>query len=142
MGTIYTDTAATNGAIRWIKVSGTGNTGWAVEYGDTGWRSIARPAGLSAGGIALRRSGVRVEWVFDQITADTADQISIPVPIGFVIPSRFAVPIYRGATQMGAFDLNRATALFRPSAANNVLSALGGGSTADPWPSTLPGTPA
>ena len=35
VGSIYTDLAATNGAIRWIKTSGTENTGWKVEYGDT-----------------------------------------------------------------------------------------------------------
>ena len=38
VGTVYTDTAATNGAIRWIKAGGTGKTGWRVEYGDSGER--------------------------------------------------------------------------------------------------------
>ena len=33
VGSVYTDTAATNGAIRWIKTSGTGNTGWR-DYAD------------------------------------------------------------------------------------------------------------
>ena len=41
VGSIYTDLAATNGAIRWVKASGTGSTGWRVEYGDTGWRDIS-----------------------------------------------------------------------------------------------------
>ncbi|MBO0864819.1 MAG: hypothetical protein J2P16_07100, partial [Mycobacterium sp.] len=40
VGSIYTDTAATNGAIRWIKQTGTGNTGWRVQWGDTGARQI------------------------------------------------------------------------------------------------------
>lgn len=35
VGSVYTDTAATNGAIRWIKASGTGVTGWRDDYGDT-----------------------------------------------------------------------------------------------------------
>lgn len=39
-GTYYTDTAGTNGAWRWLKKSGTGNTGWTVIHGDTGWREI------------------------------------------------------------------------------------------------------
>ena len=39
-GTYFTDTNGTNGAWRWIKVSGTGNTGWKVLYGDTGWRNM------------------------------------------------------------------------------------------------------
>lgn len=40
VGSKYTDKAATNGAIEWIKASGTGNTGWRVVYGDTGWRNV------------------------------------------------------------------------------------------------------
>ncbi len=39
-GTYYTDTDVTNGAWRWFKKSGTGNTGWVVQDGDTGWRTI------------------------------------------------------------------------------------------------------
>jgi len=40
VGSIYIDTAITNGASSWIKKSGTGNTGWKVLEGDTGWRDI------------------------------------------------------------------------------------------------------
>lgn len=40
VGSIYTDNAATNGAIRWIKRTGTGSTGWQVIYGDTGWLTL------------------------------------------------------------------------------------------------------
>lgn len=37
IGTTYVDVNVTNGALKWIKQSGTGNTGWKVIYGDTGW---------------------------------------------------------------------------------------------------------
>lgn len=40
VGSIYIDTAVTNGASSWIKKSGTGNTGWQVLEGDTGWRRL------------------------------------------------------------------------------------------------------
>lgn len=40
VGTYYTDTALTNGAMRWAKKTGTGNTGWKCIEGDTGWRAI------------------------------------------------------------------------------------------------------
>ena len=40
VGSIYTDSSATAGAIRWIKTSGTGTIGWRVEYGDTGLRDL------------------------------------------------------------------------------------------------------
>ena len=37
IGTTYIDTAATNGAIKWMKYTGDDNTGWRVIHGDTGW---------------------------------------------------------------------------------------------------------
>ena len=40
VGSIYIDTNVTNGASSWIKRFGTGNTGWVVENGDTGWRDV------------------------------------------------------------------------------------------------------
>ena len=40
VGTYYTDTAITNGAMRWAKKTGTGNTGWQCVEGDTGWRDV------------------------------------------------------------------------------------------------------
>ena len=40
IGATYVDTAVTNGALKWIKESGNGNTGWKVLIGDTGWRTL------------------------------------------------------------------------------------------------------
>lgn len=40
VGTTYVDTAVTNGALKWIKESENGNTGWKVLIGDTGWRTL------------------------------------------------------------------------------------------------------
>ena len=37
IGTTYVDVNVTNGALKWIKESGNGNTGWKVLIGDTGW---------------------------------------------------------------------------------------------------------
>ena len=37
IGTTYIDTAKTNGALKWIKTTDGGNTGWKVIEGDTGW---------------------------------------------------------------------------------------------------------
>ena len=37
IGTTYVDVNVTNGALKWIKESGNGNTGWKVIHGDTGW---------------------------------------------------------------------------------------------------------
>ena len=40
IGTTYIDTAKTNGALKWIKTTDGGNTGWKVVEGDTGWITI------------------------------------------------------------------------------------------------------
>ena len=40
IGTTYVDVNVTNGALKWIKESGNGNTGWKVLIGDTGWRTL------------------------------------------------------------------------------------------------------
>ena len=37
VGSIYTDKNSTCGAMLWIKKTGTGNTGWTILSGDTGW---------------------------------------------------------------------------------------------------------
>ena len=38
LGQTYVDTAKTNGALKWIKRTPSGNQGWAVLDGDTGWK--------------------------------------------------------------------------------------------------------
>lgn len=62
-GSTYTDTAVTCGAVKWIKMWGTGNTGWTVLYGDTGWRdikSLIDPFWDNTSNIQLRRIGKTV----------------------------------------------------------------------------------
>lgn len=56
VGTKYIDTAMTNGARQWIKATGTGNTGWKVFDGDTGWRDAS--AWLSANWVKAGVAGV------------------------------------------------------------------------------------
>ena len=40
IGTTYVDKNNTNGALKWIKTTDRGNTGWRVFTGDTGWRTL------------------------------------------------------------------------------------------------------
>ena len=40
IGATYIDTAQTNGALKWIKTTDGGNTGWKVVEGDTGWITV------------------------------------------------------------------------------------------------------
>ena len=40
IGATYIDTAKTNGALKWIKTTDGGTTGWKVIEGDTGWLTV------------------------------------------------------------------------------------------------------
>ena len=68
IGTTYVDTAVTNGALKWIKHSGTGNTGWKVLIGDTGWRTLNSVSKLVTNGktsfIKIRRVNNLVTYNF------------------------------------------------------------------------------
>ena len=55
VGTTYVDEAVTNGALKWIKKSGTGNTGWEVLIGDTGWKILPSVSKLGGSYVKVRR---------------------------------------------------------------------------------------
>lgn len=91
VGTYYQDTAATDGAWRWRKMTGTGNAGWEVVEGDTGWRSISSL--LDATGTVLdntksnaafvRRIGMTVHgrvWIYP---VAGAGMTLMSLPMGF-----------------------------------------------------------
>ena len=65
IGTTYVDTAVTNGALKWIKQSGTGNTGWKVLIGDTGWRTLNSTSKLIDGS---RTSTIKIRRVNNLVT--------------------------------------------------------------------------
>ena len=64
IGTTYVDTAVTNGALKWIKQSGTGNTGWKVLIGDTGWRTLNSVSRAGNSFIKIRRVNNLVTYQF------------------------------------------------------------------------------
>lgn len=64
IGTTYVDTAVTNGALKWIKESGDGNTGWKVLIGDTGWRTLNSLSRLGSSFIKIRRVNNLVTYHF------------------------------------------------------------------------------
>ena len=55
IGTTYVDVNVTNGALKWIKESGNGNTGWRVLIGDTGWRTLNSVSKLGNSFVKVRR---------------------------------------------------------------------------------------
>lgn len=64
VGTTYVDTVATNGALKWIKRTGTDNQGWEVLTGDTGWRTLTIASKLGASYLKVRRKNDTVMYQF------------------------------------------------------------------------------
>lgn len=64
VGTTYVDEAVTNGALKWIKKSGTGNTGWEVLIGDTGWKIVPSVSKLGNSFVKVRRVNNVVSYQF------------------------------------------------------------------------------
>ena len=150
VGSIYTDTAATAGAIRWIKTRGTGNTGWRVEYGDTGWRNISSLIINGWGGsVYVRRINASVELRVEGLTRSESSYDIMTIPAGFLPDSvsgfgfRFVLHQADSTASQTRFRLvsNRLTTV-------NTAAVPGpyyGGvvwTTSETWPTTLPGIPA
>lgn len=64
VGTTYVDTNATNGALKWIKRSGTDSQGWEVLTGDTGWRTLPIVSKLGNSYLKVRRKNDTVMYQF------------------------------------------------------------------------------
>ena len=142
VGSVYTDSVATNGAIRWIKTRGTGNTGWRVEYGDTGARSLSRPEMFTGGIFRVSRSGDYVQLVIHAATLSStlpAWQAFMTLPPGFRTATSF-----RAQAQDAYLDViadGRLAQISTNVPAGKIVSLGVVYRTNDSWPTSLPGTP-
>ena len=155
VGSIYTDTAATNGAIRWIKTSGTGDAGWKVEYGDTGWR--ARDADfLATGSIMIRRINNDVylkigTGQFGLFTFhETSPAAEVILPLHFRPTGNEFMDVRYDSTKtvVGTVSI-QSNGWFSPrmdaeyaDTSRNLQTSVAVYPTEHAWPTTLPGTPA
>ena len=64
IGQTYVDTKKTNGALKWIKRTPSGNTGWAVLDGDTGWKTLNTASKLGNSYVKARRINDIVQLQF------------------------------------------------------------------------------
>ncbi len=64
LGQTYVDIRRTNGALKWIKRTASGKTGWAVLDGDTGWKKIQIVSGLGNSFVQIRRVNNAVYYQF------------------------------------------------------------------------------
>ena len=116
IGTTYVDMAVTNGALKWIKHSGDGNTGWKVFTGDTGWRTLNIVSKLGNSMLQVRRVNNMVTYNFGGLSwgwfgivrrngqgyvAQGTDYerncfilTEHSVPVGFRTPNSLIGPIY------------------------------------------------
>ena len=148
VGTTYIDTLATAGAVRWIKSSGTGNIGWKVEFGDTGWRNISSlvPAEFKGYSFWVRRV-TNETHLYVNVSQQTGTLQNFQFPAGFKLPSfDLQRNLYRGGvhdTVVGSFHINGGSFSYT----GGTSQAINGSSyevyaSEDSWPATLPGTPA
>ena len=160
VGSTYIDTNATNGAIEWKKATGTGNTGWVVSQGDTGYRILVAwdatgtvttgamppymtPKAGRAGDIRLRRKGDEIE-LYIREAVFTAGTVNIPNFAGF----RSAAPYYPQVLMFttAAISAQCGSAYFFLQAVSGTLPNDYGASAkfevTSAWPTTLPGTAA
>ena len=153
VGSIYIDTAVTNGASSWIKKSGTGSTGWQVLEGNTGWRNVTSSLinGWTAGEFLLRRIGSQVYLRTEALNAATMTSAS-----PYTLPSGFRAynTAYSTSSERQFFTTatNPAAVWRATTPSNGVLSIQGATTglsvlygtlqftTSEDWPTTLPGT--
>ena len=64
LGQTYIDAAKTNGALKWIKRTPSGNQGWAVLDGDTGWKTLNSASKLGNSYVKARRINDIVQLQF------------------------------------------------------------------------------
>ena len=64
IGQTYVDTKKTNGALKWIKRTASGNQGWFVLDGDTGWKKINVLSKLGNSYMQVRRVNDTVSYQF------------------------------------------------------------------------------
>ena len=161
VGSTWRDTNATTGAIKWIKASGTGNTGWVVEYGDTGLRDVSGQ--IHAPHLALnpnakayiRRVGNQVSFIYYNGASATATGVQIITDSG-AVPAGFQFTKFAAGIAPTGSCINGSSGALGPSlyfvdppyivSATHSPGASYNGQirwdTSDAWPSTLPGTAA
>ena len=160
-GTYYTDTAGTNGAWRWLKKSGTGNTGWEVVYGDTGWRNVRYDLawtncfvdgtnqvwiGGTPPNLLVRRANERINLKVVGLVRNTATASNglATLPSGWRPPSTNQCMGYNSALQVFRLwmDPSGTTSLQGPaSTASFTYEIRFEVSSNYSWPTTLPGIP-
>ena len=143
VGTYYTDTAITNGAMRWAKKTGTGNTGWVCTEGDTGTRDLSAFINAPATGTVFQvsRSGRMVyltAYISFSSTAWTPGDVLFTLPDGFrPVTYHYTSPPYSGPGVL-SLEPSGSAALWSDNVSTTTAWSFAY-MTPAAWPSTLPG---
>ena len=152
VGSMWTDEAATTGAIKWIKVSGTGNTGWVVEYGDTGIRDLTASdtphVNTTVTYFQVRRQGTAVTLNYYQATSSSVNDVLMfdALPVGFRPTLNITAIRNRGgvlsASDQIVWDIRSNGQVYYSSAGASTMQGEVTWQTPDAWPTSLPGSAA
>ena len=145
VGSTWRDTNATTGAIKWLKASGSGSSGWVVEYGDTGWRNLAAESLLNSWAVgssvfAVRRVGsnVTVRFVLNGTSATGSDVYVLPTGFRPDADAQWYVPNTGNSAGRRGYIQSNGTLTISLVAATYCSTYTF--STVQAWPSSLPGT--
>lgn len=169
VGAEYVDNSATAGAVKWLKSSGSGNTGWKVMYGDTGWRTVLAwdaagvfttgtafatptayaPRTSNAGWVRVRRIAGRAFVAFSNVQAGSAGIAAAAAPAMIALPAGFTATGTSASTQhpsTGGHIVSTNDVAFSPTGALAAGALIAGANpltanwVADAaWPTALPG---
>lgn len=155
VGSMWTDTAATTGAVKWLKASGSGSSGWVVEYGDTGARNLTTywsPADIVINSISIRRVNETI-YVQGDVTLTTAygtNTIGTSWPSGFTPASVLTTALddlvvdTNGTVTAILLLRSNLFGIYRSPAPSSGTRwrFIKSWRTTDAWPSSLPGSAA
>lgn len=146
VGTVWTDTNATFGAVEWTKFTGTGASGWRVTKGDTGLVdvtttiTIAGAAPIAGDKVEVRRTPHHIA-----ITIALASRSSIVLPVVVTLPTwgrparhRSAPVSQNGGTPFAMAFTDNTSAISLYSLATGKTTQVDGltipvAATASPW---------
>lgn len=160
VGSQYIDKSMNTGASIWIKKSGTGNTGWQVAEGDTGWRDISSwdatgtvtgqalptymtPAPGEVGYIRVRRMNKTVHLAMKSFVLTGEAQIISPVGFRSGGSQYPGIPVVVGSA-LSRLRVGSTLYIFGSSgqSTTGTYDTTATWSTIESWPTTLPGTAA
>jgi hypothetical protein len=153
-GSTWLQTDATTdvkGWIRWVKATGTGNTGWKVgPEADTGTRNLNGVtwsngwASWGANGQRIRRVGNLVDVELDLTKAAASADTCYTLPTGFrpfspSVAAYFTAKTANSAVPAEVAVVNGVVAVSRSSLGGDVMYLRMIFITSDAWPTSLPG---